>query len=181
MSRPIYNLHYRPVNGIQGFSRETTTALIANIESDEWIRRQRVNSNLNPEHPRASTTDDVECFFSVMRDTVGKSFTLKRVQDEWMKICIEFNKRLDSELPFFYSTTVHDRFNEGERPGFNQKPSKEPQQQRVPQRETQYVNSMVVGRVTLPCRGSVSKRLQFHSGPTTLPCPPALQVHNYCS
>ena len=26
-------------------------------------RRQRVNSNLNPEHPRASTTDDVECFF----------------------------------------------------------------------------------------------------------------------
>ena len=63
---------YRSVNG-KGFSRETTTALIANIESTEWVRRQRVNSNLNPEHPRASTTDDVECFFSVMRDTVGKS------------------------------------------------------------------------------------------------------------
>ena len=55
--------HCRPVNGIQGFSRETTTALIANIESTEWIRRQRVHSNLNPEHPHASTTDDVECFF----------------------------------------------------------------------------------------------------------------------
>ena len=112
---------------------------------------------------------------------MGKSFTLKSVQDEWMKICIEFHKRLDSELPFFYSSTVHDRFYEGERPDFNQKPSKEPQQQRVPQRETQYVNSMVVSRITLLCRGSVSKRLQFHSGPTTLPCPPALQVHNYCS
>ena len=73
-----------------------------------------MHSNLNPEHPRASTTDDVECFFSVMRDTVGKSFTLKRVQDEWMKICIEFNKRLDSGIPFFYSSTVHDRFYEGE-------------------------------------------------------------------
>ena len=63
---------YRSVNG-KGFSRETTTALIANIESTEWVRRQRVNSNLNPEHPRASTTDVVKCFFSVMRDTVGKS------------------------------------------------------------------------------------------------------------
>ena len=95
-----------------------------------------------------------------------------------MKTSIEFNKRLDSELPFFYSSTVHDRFYEGKRPGFNQKPLKEPQQQRVPQHETQYVNSIVVGRVTLPCRGSVSKCLQFHSGPTTLPCPPAIQVHN---
>ena len=69
---------------------------------------------------------------------MDKSFILKRVQDEWMKIGIEFNKRLDSELPFFYSSTVHDRFYEGEQPDFNQKPSKEPQQQRVPQHETQY-------------------------------------------
>ena len=50
---------------------------------------------------------------------MDKSFILKRVQDEWMKIGIEFNKRLDSELPFFYSSTVHDRFYEGERPHFN--------------------------------------------------------------
>ena len=41
---------------------------------------------------------------------MDKSFILKSVQDEWMKIGIEFNKRLDSELPFFYSSTVHDRF-----------------------------------------------------------------------
>ena len=32
-----------------------------------------------PEHPRSSTTDDVECFFSVLRDMVGKDFTLKQV------------------------------------------------------------------------------------------------------
>ena len=104
----------RPVNGIQGFSRETTTALIANTESTEWIRRQRAHSNFNPEHPQASTTDDIECFFGVMRDTVGKSITLKREQDESMKIYIEFNKRLDSEQPFFYSSTVHDHFYGGE-------------------------------------------------------------------
>ena len=32
------------------------------------------------ENPRASSTDDVECFFSVLRDTVGKDFTLKEVR-----------------------------------------------------------------------------------------------------
>ena len=31
------------------------------------------------EHPRASTSDDVECFFSVLRDMVGKDFTHKKV------------------------------------------------------------------------------------------------------
>ena len=31
------------------------------------------------EHPGASSTDDVECFFSMLRDTVGKDFTLKEV------------------------------------------------------------------------------------------------------
>ena len=33
-----------------------------------------------PEHPRASTTDNVECFFSVLRDSVGKDFTLQQVK-----------------------------------------------------------------------------------------------------
>ena len=28
---------------------------------------------------RARTTDDVECFFSVLGDSVGKDFTLKEV------------------------------------------------------------------------------------------------------
>ena len=31
------------------------------------------------EHPRASTSDDVESFFSVLRDMVGKDFTHKKV------------------------------------------------------------------------------------------------------
>ena len=33
-------------------------------------------------YPHASTTDDVECFYSIMKDTVhAKSFTLKRVYE----------------------------------------------------------------------------------------------------
>ena len=44
------------------------------------------------EHPRASTTDDVECFFSMMRDLLGSSFQLTTVMQEWRKICVEFDK-----------------------------------------------------------------------------------------
>ena len=167
----------RPINKVQGFSRETTTALLANIESAEWIRRERVNLQMQPEHPRASTTDDVECFFSVTRDLVGKSFTLKRVVDEWKKIGIEFDKRQQKDL--FYYSSSHDRFYEGERPSFNEKPLQPAKPMKVPQRETHYTNSITVGRISLPVRGSVSKRVQFHKGPVALPRPPALETHDY--
>ena len=65
---------------MRGFSRETLIAVAANIESREWRRQYSVDNNLPMEHPRASSTDDVECFFSVLRDTVGKDFTLKEVR-----------------------------------------------------------------------------------------------------
>ena len=71
------------------------------------------------EHPRASTTDDVECFFSVMRDLVGKDFTLKEVQYSWRKVCFEFFKRLDAGLPYYYYTSAHDRFYEGPHSDFD--------------------------------------------------------------
>ena len=70
---------YRNVDRIRGFSRETLIALAANIETREWRQEYNKNNGIAPEHPRASTTDDVECFFSVLRDTVGKDFTLKEV------------------------------------------------------------------------------------------------------
>ena len=54
-------------------------ALVANIETREWRHRYNINNSIPLEHPRASTTDDVECFFSILRDTVGKDFTLQEV------------------------------------------------------------------------------------------------------
>lgn len=60
-------------------SAETLIALAANIESREW-REFNVKHNIPAEHPWASTTDDVQCFFSMLRDTVGKDFTLKEVR-----------------------------------------------------------------------------------------------------
>ena len=69
----------RDISGVRGFSRETLVALIADIESREWRRGFLVREGLPEEHPRASTTDDVECFFSFLRDSVGKDFSLKEV------------------------------------------------------------------------------------------------------
>lgn len=69
----------RPISSVKGFTRETLSALMVNIESREWRREFNTNNNLPSEHPRASTTDDVECFFSILRDMVGKDFTHKEV------------------------------------------------------------------------------------------------------
>ncbi|XP_064406629.1 uncharacterized protein LOC135351537 [Halichondria panicea] len=107
----------RPTKGVLGLTRETVIALTTNIESREWRRRE----NRDPEHPRASTTDDVECIFSIMRDMVGNHFTLQCVKYNWRKVCNEFMKRLDPSLPFYYHTSTHDRFYEGDRPSFDEK------------------------------------------------------------
>lgn len=64
---------------MRGFTRETLSALVVDIESREWRLKYNRDVGIPPEHPRASTTDDVECFFSVLRDIVGKDFTLKQV------------------------------------------------------------------------------------------------------
>ena len=55
-------------------------ALFANIESRQWRCTYNAKHNMLPEQPRASTTDDVECFFSVLCDSVGKDFTLQQVK-----------------------------------------------------------------------------------------------------
>ena len=54
-------------------------ALVADIETREWRHRHNIDNSIPLEHARASTTDDVECFFSVLKDTVGKDFTLQEV------------------------------------------------------------------------------------------------------
>ena len=133
-----------------------TALLIANIETREWRRREIAQSQGGtPEHPRASNTDDVECFFSVLRDHVGTNFTLKQVNFAWRKVCIEFQKRMDPSLPFYYFTSSHDRFYEGPRPSFNE-PTKKKKSKRVPKGEQ--IASFTSGRATLPVRGSLSVR-----------------------
>lgn len=115
-----YGIHnpilYRRIAGICGFSRETVIAVTTNICSRLFKFTSNAEKGLPPEHPRSSSSDDVECFFSVMRDLIGQHFTLKKVQFEWRKLCTEYAKRMDIQLPYFYYTAVHDRFYEGDRP-----------------------------------------------------------------
>ena len=48
---------------MKGFTREVLIALVANNETREWRRTFNREKGIPPEHPRSSTTDDVECFF----------------------------------------------------------------------------------------------------------------------
>ena len=72
-------INFREVTGIKGFTREVLIALAADIESREWRSQHNHRLGIPAPHPRSCTTDDVECFFSIMRDSIGKDFTLKQV------------------------------------------------------------------------------------------------------
>ena len=136
----VSHAFYSDISSICGLSRETLVALTTDIESRELRRLTNMEEGLPPEHPRASTTDDVKCFFSMLRDNVGKHFTVKQVQLEFRKMSMEFMKRMDPDLPFYYFTSAHDRFHEGPLPDFDQprpreKSSCNPRYQGVPRRD----------------------------------------------
>ena len=94
-----------PVKAIRVFSRETVTALLANIESQKFQRRQAAETHPAPEHPRASSSDDFECFFSILYTQLGQHYDIKTIQQRWRPICNEFLKRIDPDLPFYYHTS----------------------------------------------------------------------------
>ena len=99
-----YLFLYRPISNILGFSRETLVAVITNIEGREWGRRLRKLSK--PEHPRASTSDDVECFFSMMRDSIGQNFTTKQVQFGFRKWYWSLKNDWTPTYPFIITRQV---------------------------------------------------------------------------
>ena len=75
----------RPVEYIRGFTREVIIEITANIESQE-LRRCQSNEIGYPEHPRAGSTEDLECFFGVAHSRLGNVFTLKEFKDGWPKL-----------------------------------------------------------------------------------------------
>lgn len=162
---------------MRGFTRETLIALTTTIESKEWVRRRNTTLRLAPEHPRASTTDDVECFFSLLRNMPGNHFTVKEVRVCWRKLCNEFSKRLNRDLPFYYYTSKHERFYEGDRPSFDifRKAKRKPCQQRVRSREQP--GYLAPGRATMVTAGVQSIRRKFHNLPVELPPPPLGTTH----
>lgn len=160
---------FRPVKGVRGFSRETLIAVITNIESQEFRRREA--SSRGKEHPRASSGDDVECFFSILHEQLGKDFTMKAVQNRWRVLCTEFCKQLDTNLPFYYHTSDKERYKITDMPSFDLPPSRTARLDSLRVSRREHIGRHIVGRSAMLSRGSQTIRQQFHSGPVELPAP----------
>lgn len=179
-------LFFRPVKGICGFTKQVLVGVTTTIESREQKRIYNYENKLPPENPRASTTDDVECFFSTMRDSIGKNFKLKQVKHEMRKVYNEFNKRQDPSLPYYYFTAAHDRFHEGTLPDFDtgQEGKNNPRKMRLQRKEQP--GCLVPGRATFAKSGARSTRMQYHNLPIDLPPAPGTSLihifeHSYSS
>ena len=155
--------------------------MTTNIESREYCRRIKISSGQQLEHPRASSTNDIECLFSVMRDIIGKNFTTKEFKFGIRKVMSEFSTRVDPDLPFYYYMSAHSRYFEGPHPDFDKAPAKQQKEKRVPRREQPA--AFGPRRATMPVRGSLAVRPKFHNVPLELPPPPtrpiALFEHSY--
>lgn len=107
-----------------------------------------------------------------MRDTIGANFTTKQLKFGFRKVTLEFEKRLDPHLPFYYHTSSHTRFSEGPLPTFNVASTKPKRKgKRVPRRELP--QAFATRHATLPVHGSLTVRARFHNQPIQLPPPPA--------
>lgn len=106
------------MKGICGLTREVIVGLVANLESRELRRIEYIQRNIKPEHPRSSSTDDVESFISLLHEILGLNFDLKQVFSELPKILNEFRKRIDKDLPFYYCTGAKTRFRKFDLPSF---------------------------------------------------------------
>ena len=176
-TRILTNFIHRDISSICGFSRETLIAVTTDIESRELKRVVNMEKGLPAEHSRASKTDDIEC---MMRDFVGQHFTVKQVQYEFWKFCLEFSKILDPVLTFYYFTSAHDRFKEGPLPNFDEpRPTKKmtsnPRYMRAPRREQ--LGSLVPGCTSMIIPGSRSLRTTFHQVAVELPPPPGIPIN----
>ena len=91
---------FRSLSSVLGFSKETLIAVVTKIEGREWHRQDCASKNRPLEHPRASSTDDMECFFSLIRDSIGQNFMIKEAKLGIHKFVGKFSKQADPALPF---------------------------------------------------------------------------------
>jgi len=126
---------------------------------------------LPPEHPRASATDDVEGLIASTHEMLGEIFDIKQFLDAQPKILNEFKKRIDPDLEFFYWTGAKERYTELSLPSFNL-PSGEgitERLERISLSRRGDPGVFVANRASLPQRGQLTVRAQFHRTPVELP------------
>ena len=85
-------------------------------------------------------------------------------------------KRISNDLPYYYFTSAHDRFYKGPRPSFN-KPPRKSREKRLPQREQVGLALVRSGTASLPVRGTLAVRAQFHKQPVPIPPPSTAATH----
>jgi hypothetical protein len=103
----------------------------------------------------------------------GQEIDLKALGSCWRLICNEFSKRIDDSLPFYYWSSQHSRFREGEERSFDILPEGSvPRLQHLPVSRRESVGQFVAARSHLPARGSLTIRSKFHKGVSDLPPPP---------
>ena len=88
------------------------------------------------------------------------NFTVQQLQHGSQKVTLEFVKRMDPDLLFYYHTSMHTRYSEGQLSDFN-KATNTPKHEgrRVPSRDVSA--TMFTPRATLPVRGTLSVHTQF--------------------
>lgn len=144
--------------------------LITNIESQELRRQEYKDRQLPPEHPRASSSDDVEGLVSTLHDLLGPVFDHKTFVDQMPKIQNEFKKRMDPDLPFYYTTQYKERYQADILPSFN-----EPSASGIERLDKVQISRrsdpgvFVANRAHLPQKNTLTVRAQFHKAPDLLP------------
>lgn len=89
---------------------------------------------------------------------------------------MEYSKRLDPELTFYYHTSSHNRYSEGPLPEFSQVQRRRKRKHtRAPVREQPA--AFASRRAMLPVHGSLGVRAQFHNQPLDLPPPPTVGIN----
>jgi len=58
-------------------TREITVGLVANLETHQQGRKEHTQRDLPPEHPRASSTDDVEGIIALFHEVIDVVFDTK--------------------------------------------------------------------------------------------------------
>lgn len=165
-----FNL-YRRIKGICGLTREIVVGLFANLDGREMRRTEYVERGLKAEHPRASSSDDVEGFISPLHEMLGPVFDLKNFHDESRKILNEFTKRINPQLPFYYWIGSKERFRDFDLPSFNQPsgPGVAERLDKVKLSRRGDPGVFVANRASLPQKGKLTCRAIFDKAPIALP------------
>lgn len=104
---------------------------------------------------------------------LGPVFDLKQFFDEMPKLLSEFKKRINPSLSFFYWTGANIRYRDFELPSFNipSGPDTTERLDRVILSRRGDPGVFVANRASLPQRGQLTTRAQFHRAPVALPPP----------